>query len=116
MTDEVKLLKKLLIFAGWTQQMPSPWRPVVATWVDPEGNEVWCGLPDLLGSVDALFKEVVPKLTRYELWCDVVWDGEKKAQGERHFALAQLGEQTEVEEAETPAMALALAIGKLVGS
>lgn len=52
------------------------------------------GKPDF--DLNFLFKWAVPKLTRYDLWCDVIWDGERKVHGEKHYALAQLGEHTEV--------------------
>jgi len=88
---------------------------MVDTLLNNKLNE-WAGTKgiDYINDISACFKWLVPKLTRYDLWCDVGWNGTSKVQGKQHFALVQLEEQTEVVAEKTTVLALCLAIHKLI--
>ena len=101
--DQVRLNHELLIWVGFTLTN--------GVWSYPDGVTVDNGVPYFPESLDEIFKWLVPKLHTLKLYVDTQNDWNSKP-------FAEVYTETEGYEgnAETPALALCLAIQKLIRS
>ncbi len=118
--DEQELNKKLAIWSGWTF-IPYKSHPELhykindSCWLEPGYNkqtlEHWqFNTPEFTGSLDACFKWLVPKLDHVSIVMNVAPSGDVfwNAHIEEKYKTANTS--------ETPAMALCLAVSKLIDS
>ena len=116
-TKEVDLNHKLAEWAGFR------YLPVVgyegSVWVHPDwkyGNGKWDReLPDFTQFLDACFKWLVPKLDKLNITCGLIAYCDKDEEGKKpYYAWLLYPYHDLVAHAETPALALCRAIGKLI--
>jgi len=102
-----ELNKKLAEWAGWRQTKVSSERPVALAYTDLEGRETGF-VPGFTESLDACFKWLVPKLTGYKI------EGHSNGMVIVGAYDYSKGFKNGYAEAKTPALALCLAISKLI--
>ena len=106
MIENEELKRKLAKWAGFEFRAESGFGKC---WIDPIEHRHW-KLPDFTESLDACFKWLVPKLLGAGMDVDL-------ANTSKGWAFIIIGSEGEIgREAETPALALCLAIEKLIAA
>ncbi len=115
-TERTKLNEKLARWAGFWFQKLSDLQPryqheANLGWVYPTGENNH-NLPDFTNSLDACFKWLVPKLYERKLWLHLYCDGIMGTDARIYEICGN--RPVSIYQTETPALALCLALEKLI--